>query len=130
MAKTSTDKYKEAIAEAINKKNSAKDTNEILVLERTRSIKVRRMQDELLLARAREELITRDLVQKQAAYLLVALRQRILSIPHSYARRLTGLTDIKDTQRLLREMSLSLLRELRDLPARVVDPQWMDEAED
>jgi hypothetical protein len=34
--------------------------------------------------------IEKRLVEKQAALLLVALRQRILQIPHSYARQARG----------------------------------------
>jgi hypothetical protein len=34
------------------------------------------------------DLVTKDLVEEQDAYLLVALRQRILSLLQAYARRL------------------------------------------
>ena len=57
--------------------------------------------------RARCDLVTKDLVQKQAAYLLVALRQRILSLPQTYARRLLGITDQKEMAAKLKEMSRS-----------------------
>jgi hypothetical protein len=46
------------------------------------------------LAERRGELIEKRLVEQQAAYLLVALRQRILAVPHAYARRILGLSDV------------------------------------
>jgi hypothetical protein len=41
-------------------------------------------------------LITKDLVEKQAAYLLIAMRQRILGIPQTYSRRLLNISDQKE----------------------------------
>jgi hypothetical protein len=87
--------------------------------ERAQAVRANRLRSEMLLAKARGELITKDLVEKQAAYLLVALRQRILSLPQTYSRRLLGITDQTAMQAALREMSLSLLNELKDLPLKV-----------
>jgi hypothetical protein len=97
----------------------------VLVEERIKSIATKRMQDELYLAKAREELIEKRLVEKQAAYLLVSLRQRILALPNTYARRFLGLADAKQSAALLRELALGLLNEIRSLPEKVVDPNWL-----
>ena len=67
-----------------------------------RAVITKRQQAEMLLAKARNELIAKDLVEKQAAYLLVAIRQRMLSVPTAYAQRILGLTDAKDVSRILR----------------------------
>jgi hypothetical protein len=75
------------------------------------------------------ELIEKSLVEQQAAYLLVALRQRILSVPHTYARRILGLADAAQASKVLKEMALSLLNEIKDLPAKVTDPNWLDTLE-
>jgi len=78
----------------------------------------------------RGELIETDLVIKQASFLLVALRQRILSIPQTYSRRLLGINDAKEMSAKLKEMSLSMLEELRNLPERVTDPDWLATLDD
>jgi hypothetical protein len=90
-------------------------------------VAAKRKMDELLLAKAREELIIKTLVEKQAAYLLVSLRQRILSLPSTYARRFVGLADAKQASSLLREMALAILNDIKDLPEQVTDPNWLDE---
>jgi hypothetical protein len=74
-------------------------------------------------------LIAKELVVKQAAYLLVALRQRILAIPQTYCRRLLNISDPKAMQAVLKTMSLSMLEELRHLPTRVIDPHWLESLE-
>lgn len=81
------------------------------------------------LAERRDELIEKRLVEQQAAYLLVALRQRILAIP-SHARKFIGLKDAAQASRVLKEMAVSVLNEIKDLPAKVTNPHWLDEIEE
>jgi hypothetical protein len=95
--------------------------------ERVKQVATRRKADELLLAKARDDVIEKRLVEKQAAYLLVALRQKILTIPQAYSRRILGLTDVNQASRLLKEMALSVLNEIKDLPQKVVDPRWLED---
>jgi hypothetical protein len=61
---------------------------------------------------------------------LVALRQRVLSLPQTYCRGLLNISDRRAMRAVLREMSLAMLEELRDLPSRVTDPHWLDTLED
>ena len=75
------------------------------------------------LARAKGELIARSLVIKQASYLVICLRERLLAVP-AIIGRLAGLSE--------RELELSVSAELRmvldefaDFPQKVVDPKWM-----
>jgi hypothetical protein len=118
------DRYKEAVAGAMEEKAGL---NAALIIERTRDVKVKRMQGELLLAKAREEVIVKDLVEKQAAYLLVALRQRLLSMASANSRKILGITDVKQANRILREIALGILNEIKDLPQKVVDPKWLED---
>ena len=83
------------------------------------------MRSEMLLAKARNELILKELVEKQAAYLLVCFRQKLLSVPHAYSRRLLGISDAHEMGLKLREMALALLEELQDLPQKIADPNWL-----
>ena len=62
----------------------------------------------------------------QAAYLLVALRQAILNTPQAWCRRILGLKDAAEASRILREMAISVLNEIKDLPAKVTNPDWLE----
>ena len=97
--------------------------------ERTKAVITRRKQDEMLLVKAREELVLKSLVESQAAFLLVAMRQKIMGMPQTYARRILKLTDVNQAHKILKELAVSLLNELRDLPQKVVDPHWLRELE-
>ena len=100
-----------------------------LAAERIAAVRTNRMRSEMLLAKARGELIVKDLVERQAAYLLVCFRQRLLSVPQTYAIRLLGINDAHEMGEKLREMVLSLLEELQHLPEQVTDPNWLDKLE-
>jgi hypothetical protein len=135
--KSATDRYKNAIERAINSKierlearaKSRNGENGDLAAERTRAVRANRLRSEMLLAKARGELITKKLVERQAAYLLVALRQRIMSMPSTYARRMVNLPDTKAAAAVLKEIAISVLNEIKDLPSRVSDPNWLQTLE-
>ena len=40
-----------------------------------------------------------------------------------------GLNDAAQVSRILRGMALSILGEIKDLPAKVTNPNWLDEEE-
>jgi hypothetical protein len=82
------------------------------------------------IARTREELIEKKLVEKQLAFLLIALRQKILSIPTSYARKLLHKESLSDVHTILREMVYRLLEEIKNLPIQVTDPNWLQTLEE
>jgi phage terminase Nu1 subunit (DNA packaging protein) len=104
-----------------------------LIRKRIEATSMRTMAYAMDIARTREELIEKKLVEKQLAFLLVALRQKITSIPTSYARKLIHIEDIKDVHRILQEMVFRLLDDIKNLPIQVTDPNWlanMEEEED
>ena len=72
----------------------------------------------------------KELVQKQAAYLLVCHRQRLLSVPQAYAPRLLNISDAHEMSLKLREMVLGLLEELQHLPEQVTDEHWLEHIAD
>ena len=96
---------------------------------RNAGLRSKTQQAQMLLAKAREELIPKSLVTKQAAYLLVSLRQKMLLAPNAYCRRILNLADPAQAKRILEEMMISMLNELKDLPVKVVDPNWLESLE-
>ena len=96
---------------------------------RNRQMSTKALTAEMQLAERRGELIEKRLVERQAAYLLVALRQAILNIPQTWCRRLMGINDAAEVSRILREMAISILGEIKDLPHKVTNPDWLDEIE-
>jgi hypothetical protein len=95
-------------------------------VQRNETLRLKNHREAMLLAKARGELILRDLVEKQAAYLLIAMRQRMLAVPQAYAGRLVGLTDAHEASQILRAAMIECLDELKDLPARVTDASWLE----
>ena len=73
--------------ERLKRRSLSREINE----ERLASQIAKRRQSEMLLAKARGELVLRELVEKQAAYLLVVLRQEIMAVPGAWAEKLVGL---------------------------------------
>jgi hypothetical protein len=84
----------------------------------------------MLLARSRGELILKTLVQRQATFLLAAMEQTIMDLPLTYARRILGLTDVAQAHKVLKELTISMLNELKDLPSKVADSNWLAELEE
>ena len=94
---------------------------------RNAQMRTKNLTAEMQLAERRGELIEKRLVERQAAYLFVALRQAILNIPQTWCRWLMGINDAAQVSRILREMAISILGEIKDLPAKVTNPDWLDE---
>jgi hypothetical protein len=54
---------------------------------RNQQMRTKNLTAEMVLAERREQLIEKRLVERQAAYLLVALRQAILNVPQTWCLR-------------------------------------------
>jgi hypothetical protein len=93
--------------------------------EQTAHEKTKRMRLEMQLAVERGELIRKDLVEKQAGFLLVAMRQRAMSAPSAWSRRLLGINDARVMTERLRDMMASVLEDLSNLPEKVTKPDWV-----
>lgn len=98
--------------------------------KKIRGQEVRTMAHELDLARIRNDLMEKKLVEKQAAFLLVAMRQKILSLPSAYARKIMHIEDIKKAHAILQSMAFAILNEIKDLPNKVIDPGWLEKLEE
>ena len=64
---------------------------------------------EISAAVRRNELIEKSLVERQATYLLIAMRQKILNLPTTYAHRLVGLNDVREVNEVLKAAAHSML---------------------
>ena len=100
-----------------------------LRLQKTEHERVRRMEREMLVALRRGELIEREVVLKQAAFLRTALRQRCLAAPSAWSRRLLNISDPREMNERLKEMMISVLEEIADLPQKVTDPNWVSDGD-
>ncbi len=63
-------------------------------------------------------------MEAQAAYLVIAMRQKILTLPQ-HARKFLGLTEAAQASKILRELAISVLEEIAHLPEQVTDPHWL-----
>jgi L-lysine 2,3-aminomutase len=63
--------------------------------------------------------------KSQAEHLQAAMQQTIMDLPPTYARRILNLSDPAQAHKILKQLSISLLNELRNVPQKVVDPNWL-----
>jgi hypothetical protein len=90
----------------------------------------RRRETEIRNARAKRELIPRELVQKQSAFLVLSLRARLLAIPAQHARELLNISDERQMTMHLDSIIRSTLETLAEMPLKVSDPDWMQKLDD
>jgi hypothetical protein len=69
-------------------------------------------------------------VQAQAKFLLMAMRQKMLAAPLAYHRKFLDITTPRVAMERLTEMMHELLRELHDMPRKVIDPNWLESLDD
>jgi hypothetical protein len=94
---------------------------------RNRQMSTKALTAEMILAQQRGELIEKRLIERQATFLLLSLRQRILAVPDRLARQLVNIDEVNKAREILRSAMLALLTELADLPSKVTNPRWLDE---
>jgi hypothetical protein len=78
----------------------------------------------------RNELISRQHVTKQSAFLILSLKAKLLALPELWALRLVNLQNERAVAELLGAMVRSVLDEIAELPLRVSDPDWLSKLED
>ena len=103
-----------------------------LVYERGMGVRVRRMQGELLLAKARQEVLTLEEVQRQAEFVATTLRQQILAFPAKFAptvARELGLPNERAIKTVFDKVAHALCNELSYFHEKITDTNWLDESE-
>jgi hypothetical protein len=81
-------------------------------------------------AQRKRELIPRSHVLKQAAFLVISLRQRLLAIAEQHARELLNISDEREVARRLDAIVRDALSEIADMPLRVSDEHWLEKLEE
>ena len=85
----------------------------------------------MLLARNRDQLIERELVLHQLAYLMIPLRQKILGIPSKLGNHFGDHeVPVREVVDYVRTLVHSALTEVSIFPLTVSDPHWLKKAED
>ncbi|HXB10678.1 MAG TPA: hypothetical protein VNZ45_01725 [Bacteroidia bacterium] len=98
-----------------------------IIRRRIKQLDTRTLAFQMDIARVRDALIERALVEKQLAYFVIAIRQKVLAIPNGYARQLLHKEDIKEVHSILKKMAFQMLLELKDLPNKVTNDNWLEE---
>ena len=75
------------------------------------------------------ELISRELVTRQAQYIFICLRQAILNFPTLYARRVVGIADEHQAKAVLTKAAHEFLTELASFSEKAVDLNWLQSFE-
>ena len=75
------------------------------------------------------ELISRELVTRQAQYIFICLRQAILNFPTKYARHVVGIADEHQAKAVLTRAAPEFLTELASFSEKIIDPGWLQSLE-
>ena len=106
------------------------ELNKLYTRSKIRYVDTREKRSRVELAKERGQLVEKKLVINQAAFLFGAMRAKMLAWPYGWARKFVGLKDAAQANNLLTEMVNSGLRELRDMPQKITDPNWLETLED
>ena len=106
------------------------EQSSIYLQERNQMMRLKRMREEMLLAKERDLLIEKELAIKQLSYLMIAMRQKLLALPlnignHFGDREVPVREVVEYAKRLMNET----LTELSKLPL-CVEPDWLERVEE
>lgn len=90
---------------------------------RNRKLKLELAHKEMQIAVERDQLILKELAIKQLTYLLIPMRQQILSIPFKVGNRFRSRPDIRELVDFITCTCHETLRTLADLP-NCIEPDW------
>jgi hypothetical protein len=104
------------------------EQSSIYLRERNRAMHLRRIREEMLLAKERGRLIEKRLVGRQLSFFLVAFRQQALLVPKRMRHRFRdGLAP--EQAEYLDQLIHGLLTTLQKLPESA-EPGWLEKAEE
>ena len=92
-------------------------------------MRLKRMREEMLLAKERGQLIERELAVKQLSYLAIAARQKLLALPFNIGNRFGDReVPIREVVEYAKRLINESLTELSKLP-ECVEPDWLERLE-
>jgi len=92
-------------------------------------MRLKRMREEMLLAKERDQLIERELAIKQLSYLMIAMRQKLLALPFNIGNRFGDReVPIREVVEYAKRLINESLTELSKLP-ECVEPDWLERLE-
>ena len=92
-------------------------------------MRLKRIREEMLLAQARDKLIEGKLVERQLAYFVIAIRQKLLGLPARLYSRLGPERFPKEAALEVERVVADVLAELANLP-NCVEPDWLERLEE
>jgi hypothetical protein len=106
------------------------EQSSIYLVERNQLMRLKRLREEMLLAKERDQLIERELAIKQLSYLMIGMRQKLLAFPvnignHFGDREVPIREVVEYAKRLMNET----LTELSQLPL-CAQPDWLERLEE
>jgi hypothetical protein len=116
-----------ADAAALKSRKAAADLQ--FVEEKKLQVIARRRETKIRNAQRKRELIPRALVVKQAAFLVISLRQCLLAIAEE-PRELLNISDEREMARRLDAIVRDALSEIADMPLRVSGEHWLEKLEE
>lgn len=75
-------------------------------------------------------LVPRQFVTRQAAFLIISLRQRLLALPAELANELALESDPRTIEQKLSSKMRAALDEVAEMPLRVSDPDWLEKIDE
>ena len=101
-----------------------------LTAARTELAQTRHQREAMTIAEHRGELIHKDLITRQAQFILLCLRASVLSFPAKYARRILGLNDEHEGRAVLTKAAHEFLTEIANFDSKAISPDWLAQVED
>ena len=93
-------------------------------------MRLKRMREEMLLAKERDQLILKELAIKQLSYLMITMRQKLLALPLSIGNRFGDReVSIWEVVEYAKRLVNETLNELSRLP-ECVEPDWLERVEE
>ena len=108
------------------------EQSSIYLVERNEMMRLKRMREELLLAKERDQLIEKELAIKQLSYLMISMRQKLLAIAPKVGNRFGREKNfsVREVVEYVERAVHEALNELADLPLKVTDRDWMKRLEE
>ena len=106
------------------------EQSSIYLRERNQMMRLKRMREEMLLAKERDQLIEKGLAIKQLSYLVIVTRQKLLRLPLAIGQHF-GDRDvpIREVVEYAKRLMNETLTELSRLP-ECVEPDWLQKLEE